>query len=187
MLKNLSQKLIVRAISVVTGIAVISTAEPSEAAVFFYNFTVNDAVDQVTGIGSFSYDDSDPRIVTPSGDTLKVSSLHFSWLGKVYSAADDSRLDLTPDLSPAIYVKQGTSNFLNALDFVVDTPNQIFAFEPTFNGGSGSTLFSAFSPQNASYKAGTVTFTAVPEPNSILGLSVFSLGALLMLKKRGII
>lgn len=187
MLKNLSQKLIVRAISVVAGIAVISSADPSEAAVFFYNFTVNDTVDQITGTGSFSYDDSAPRIVTPSGDTLKVSNLHFSWLGKVYSPADDSRLDLTPDLSPAIYVQQGTSNFLNALDFVVDTPNQIFAFEPTFNGASGSTFFSAFSPQNASYKSGTVTFTAVPEPSNILGLSVFSLGLLVMLKKKGIL
>lgn len=179
--------MIVRAISVVSVIAVISTADPSKAAVFFYNFTVNDAAGKATGMGSFTYDDLEPRIITPSGDTLKVSSLDFSWLGKVYTAADDSRLDLTPDLSPAIYVKQGTSNFLNALDFVVDTPNQLFAFEPTFNGASGSTSFSAFSPQNASYRAGTVTFTAVPEPNSILGLSVFSLGVLLMLKKRGIL
>lgn len=184
MLTNIFRKLALTTASTVLGLAAISQTSPAQAAIFKYNFTV-DASDSVQGTGSFSFDDTAPRQITAFGDALSVSDLQFSWLGTTYSAADDVRYSLTPDLVPSIYVQQGTSNFLGALDYAVDTPTVQFAFIPFTNGVEGSTSFSAISLPDNSFKTGTVKFTPVPEPSSVLGTLVLgALGAGAILKRQ---
>ncbi len=185
MLKNISQKLALTTAGVL-GLAVISQVNPAQATVFNYGFTVT--ADGTTGTGSFSYDDSATRTIDPgAGDIFKVSSLNFSWLGKTYTAADDSRFSSTPDLVPAVYVKSGTSDFLNALDYSVVTTDQQFLFNPSSDGSQGSTTFSTVSSNG--FKQGTVAFSPVssrvPEPSSVLGTLVLgALGAGAILKRQ---
>lgn len=183
MLKNISQKLALTTAGML-GLAVISQVNPAQAALFNYNFTVT--ADGTTGTGSFSYDDSSTRISEPGlGDLFKVSSLNFSWLGKTYTAADDSRLSSTPSLVPAVYVQSGTSDFLNALDYSFVSPDLQFLFNPSSNGSQGSTTFSAYNTSNGSFASGTVAFSRVPEPSSVLGTLVLgALGAGAILKRQ---
>lgn len=129
---------------------------PVQAAALTYNFSNDDK----TLIGTFSFDQAaaadDQEVTIAEG--LKISA---TYGGKLYTEADDTLASVFTDFSGTILNQAGLGLYF--------TPN-------TFN-----VFRDSFIDLNDSSSAGvqTVTYTSIPEPSLMLGLSVFGLSLFL--------
>ncbi|MEH1818748.1 MAG: PEP-CTERM sorting domain-containing protein [Nostoc sp.] len=134
---------------------------PAQAAVLTYNFSNNDK----TLTGAFSFDQAaaadDQEVTIAEG--LKISA---TYGGQLYTEADDPLASVFTDFSGTILNQAGLGLYF--------TPGTFNVFRDSFidlNDSSGAGVQ-------------TVTYTSVPEPSLMLGLSVFGL-SLFLGKKLG--
>ncbi len=153
-------------------------ANPAQAALLNYNFTVNATSGSNPGeyFGSFQYDDS---TLTSTGlETLGVENgltVAFNYLGTNYTEADDTDFDSYPIVSFNNGEVLGLSYFV-ADQFVIgsdiNTPdvggNRFYTIEQSVN----------------TTEAGTVSYTKVPEPLAITGTAIASVMGLWMQRKK---
>lgn len=125
---------------------------PAEAATLIYNFSNEDK----TLTGTFSFDQAaaaDAQEVTIA-EGLKISA---TYGGQSYTEADDPLASVFTDFSGTILNKAGLGLYF--------TPSTFNVYRESFINLNDST----------SAGVQTVTYTSVPEPSLMLGLSVFGL------------
>jgi len=170
-------------------IAVIDT-QTAKAATITYDFTVDITSGPLTGTqptGFFSYDDAS---LTGVGlETVGLNdglSISFNFLGETYSETDDAGV-------PDYPIVQFQDRSLLGLNFnVFYAPSfQSFAIADEANVSTGEiglgagNVFAYDTDPSVQFEGlGTVTYSArpIPEPSSVVGLSVLGLGLIL---KRG--
>jgi hypothetical protein len=137
-------------------------ANPVQAAIVNYNFTVNANSSQY--LGSFKYDDS---FLTSLGlETLGVENglkVAFNYLGTTYTEADDEAYDFFPIVTFNNGNLQGLSYFV-ADQFIigsdVNTPE------------IGGNIFYTISESVNTTQVGTVSYAKVPEPFAVGGTAI---------------
>lgn len=128
---------------------------PAEAAALTYNFSN----DNKTLTGTFSFDQAaadDQEVTIAEG--LKISA---SYGGQSYTEADDSLASVFTDFSGTILNEAGLGLYFTPSTFNVYRENFINLNDSTSAGVQ------------------TVTYTSVPEPSLMLGLSLFGLSVFL--------
>ncbi|MBH8554526.1 PEP-CTERM sorting domain-containing protein [Nostocaceae cyanobacterium CENA357] len=173
---KLAKNLGIAAFAAISVVAV--GANPAQAALLNYNFTVNATSGSNPGeyFGSFQYDDS--TLTNVGLETLGVENglaVAFNYLGTNYTEADDTDFDSFPIVSFNNGQVLGLSYFV-ADQFVigsdVNTPdlggNRFYVIEQSVNAT----------------EVGTVSYTKVPEPLAITGTAIASVMGLWMQRKK---
>ena len=183
---SIYQKLAVATATAALSLAAME-AENVQAATIIYDFTVDVTSGPLTGTqssGSFSYDD---LALTGTGlETLGVNeglSVSFDFLVETYNETND--ID-----SPNYPIVQFQDQSLLGLNFNVFYASSLqFAIADEIDasigavGLGGGNVFAYDTDPNAAFEGlGTVTYRPVPEPSSVVGLSVLGLGFLLRKK-----
>ncbi|MEH2139330.1 PEP-CTERM sorting domain-containing protein [Nostoc sp.] len=129
---------------------------PAQAAALTYNFFNEDK----TLTGTFSFDQAaaadDQEVTIAEG--LKISA---NYGGKLYTEADDPLASVFTDFSGTIFNQAGLGLYF--------TPSTFNVFRDSFIDLNDST----------SEGVQTVTYTSIPEPSLMFGLSVFGLSLFL--------
>jgi hypothetical protein len=157
---KLAQSLSIATFAAISVAAI--AANPAQAAIVNYNFTVNANSSQY--FGSFKYDDS---FLTGLGSEilgvengLKVA---FNYLGTTYTEADDIDFDSFPIVTFNDGNLQGLSYFV-ADQFIigsdVNTPE------------IGGNIFYTISGSVNTTQVGTVSYAKVPEPFAVGGTAI---------------
>ncbi|MCC5601832.1 PEP-CTERM sorting domain-containing protein [Nostoc favosum] len=136
----------------------LSETIPAQAAAVTYNFSNDDKT--LTGTFSFDQAAADDQEVTIA-EGLKISA---SYGGQSYTEADDPLASVLTDFSGTIFNQAGLG-----LNF---TPSSFNVYRDNFIDLNDSTAAGVQ----------TVTYTSVPEPSLMLGLSVFGLSLFLAKK-----
>lgn len=186
---SIYQKLAVATATAALSLAAME-AKTVQAATIVYDFTVDVTSGPLTGtqyFGSFSYDD---LTLTGTGlETLGVDeglSISFDFLGKTYNETSD--IDL-PDY-PIVQFQDQSLLGLNFNVFYGSSfqsfaiANEVDASTGAVGSGGGNVFAYDTDPSVAFEGLGTVTYQPVPEPISVVGLSVLGLGCLLKKKVR---
>ncbi|ACK73277.1 conserved hypothetical protein [Gloeothece citriformis PCC 7424] len=162
-------------ISMITsGLALSLTVSPInsvQAAIIPYTFSGTIEFGDLTGesfSGSFNYDDS---LLTGSGyEVVDVSDLELTFLGNTFTAVNG-------DSTPRVEFSEG--NFLG-LYYSVSSFNPEFSLLPGFSDVSDA-KFAYIGSNDAGF--GTVQYTVVPEPFTLLGTGT-ALGLGLLFKRK---
>lgn len=177
------QKLAVTTAAAALSFAVME-AKPVQAATIIYDFAIDVTSGPLIGSqtsGFFSYDDS---TLTGNGvETLGVNeglSVSFNFLNETYNETDDIGFSS----SPIVQFQDRNLLGLNFNVFYGSSLQFAIADEVDVSTGAvglgGGNLFAYDTDPSAAFEGlGTVTYRQVPEPGSVVGLSVLGLGFLL--------
>lgn len=151
----------------------VSQLNPAQAATVIYNLTGTIEEGLLEGesfSGTFSFDDA--SLEGSDYEIFKISDLKFNFLGSTFTAADAE-----PDSDPTVEFSDG--NFLG-LTFSVPTLNAELYLVP---GSSDATdaIFAYIGTEDAGF--GSIEYTVVPEPFTLLGTST-ALGFGLFFKQK---
>jgi hypothetical protein len=176
---NVSKKLAITTAGVALS-CVVMEANPAQAAVFTYDFTVTGTENFLLGkqfSGSFSYDDSSPRTSFGGYRPLNFS---FDFFGKTYTEAN---LIVDAGGYGGFFPGQG----LETADLSSD--NEIFFLRG--NGLENGLFFASLEAFPGVQQSGKVTYqlrppsppTSVPEPGTVGSLLFLSLSRMFLKRK----
>lgn len=173
---KLFTKLAVATTGVVLGLATLDIKDAS-AALITYDFNIVSPT--LTGSGRFTYDDT--TFNSEPIPTAPIQSLFFSFDGQsiVYNETDDINYPDFPVAYPTTFL---TGRDTIGLDFLFNDRNPLSDLSYEIVGGD----FTAFSRTDISADPifGTVSYTRVPEPATLIAGFV-TCGAALFMKKKG--
>jgi hypothetical protein len=153
-------------------------AQPTQAAIVRYNFTVNATSGNNPGqyFGTLQYDDI---TLTGSGkETLGVENglrVTFNYLDNIYTELDDEFYDFYP------IVSFNNGGLLGLNYFVAD---QFFIGDDVNNSDVGGNRFYEISDSVFTTEVGTVTYSKVPEPFAVAGTAIATTIGLLVKRKK---